>query len=487
MGSRLITRRHVLVGIGGIGLSISLAACGGVTSSSGGSTTSPVTSTTGSASTVISSSTSSSSTSSLAAAASSKKVVPTPTAVPVTVRGTKVTFWHTQSGPNAQLLNAIVLDFNKSQSSYTVAPEYKGNYNDLYKANLAAINAGQPVTLSVAYENQVAEFYQSGLVVAWDEYMNSSQIGLSAADKADFFPAFLELGKFPQFGNKFLTFPFAKSLELLWYNADMVKQAGFDKPPATWDDFKTQMLKINKSVSPAWEFSADASRFATWVFSRGGNLISPDGKTLTIDTPEAEEAMTLLAEAVKAKAVRAPQGYQSETDFEQQRTAFYQDSSAARSYMLADLKKAGKTFNWTAEMPPVGKTGQIPRSDLYGGNVCLFKTTAEAQRGAWVFMKYFSSTKQTAAWALGTGYMPLRNSATETPAYKRFLAENPRNGVAIDGLTYPGNAGEPKVAAWQQVRDILQSMLQSVMAGTVQPKQALAEANQKANNVMKTS
>ncbi|MCL4541395.1 MAG: extracellular solute-binding protein [Chloroflexi bacterium] len=413
--------------------------------------------------------------------------MPTPTAVPITVRGTKVTLWHTQSGPNAQLLNKIVLDFNKSQSSYTIAPEYKGNYNDLYQANLAAINAGQPVTLSVAYENQVAAFYSSGLVVAWDEYMNNSQIGLSAADKADFFPAFLELGKFPQFGNKFLTFPFAKSLELMWYDADMVKQAGFDKPPATWGDFKTQMLKINKTVSPAWEFSADASRFATWVFSRGGDLISPDGKTLTIDTPEAEEAMALLAEAAKAKAVRAPQGYQSETDFEQQKTVFYQDSSAARSYILADLKKAGKTFNWTAEMPPVGKTGQTPRSDLYGGNVCLFKTSADAQRGAWAFMKYFSDTKQTAAWALGTGYVPLRKSATETPAYKQFLAENPRNSVAIDGLKYPGNTGEPKVAAWQQVRDILQSMLQSVMAGTAQPKQALAEANQKANNAMKTS
>ncbi|MCL4544719.1 MAG: extracellular solute-binding protein, partial [Chloroflexi bacterium] len=307
-----------------------------------------------------------------------------------------MTFWHTQSGPNAQLLNKTVLDFNASQSTYTIVPEYKGNYNDLYKANLAAINAGQPVPLSVAYENQVAEYYSSNLIVAWDEYMNSAQGGLSASDKSDFFPAFLELGKFPQFGNKFLTFPFAKSLELMWYDADLLQKAGFDKPPATWSDFQTQILKINRTVSPAWEFSADASRFATWVFSRHGDLISADGKTLTIDTPEAEDAMALLAAAVKAKAVLAPQGYQAETDFEQQKTAFYQDSSSARSYILADLKKAGKNFNWTAEMPPVGKVGQDPRSDLYGGNVCLFKTSPEAQQGSWAFMKYFSDTKQTA-------------------------------------------------------------------------------------------
>src|SRR6185312_3634863 len=106
---------------------------------------------------------------------------------------------------------------------------------------------------------------------------------------------------------------------------------------------------------------------------------------------------------------------------------------------------------------------------------------------AWEFMKYFSDTPQTAKWALGTGYMPLRQSAAQTADYKQFLAENPRNGVAIDGLKYKGNKGEPKVAAWQQVRDIIQSTMDQVMAGTAQPKDALAAADKKANDALATS
>jgi ABC-type glycerol-3-phosphate transport system substrate-binding protein len=43
------------------------------------------------------------------------------------------------------------------------------------------------------------------------------------------------------------------------------------------------------------------------------------------------------------------------------------------------------------------------------------------------------------------------------------------------------------VAAWQQVRDILLSMLQQVIAGTANAKDALAAADQKANAALKTS
>ena len=138
-------------------------------------------------------------------------------------------------------------------------------------------------------------------------------------------------------------------------------------------------------------------------------------------------------------------------------------------------------------MPPIGQAGQTPSSDLYGGNVTLFKTSAEAQRGAWEFMKYFSAGPQTAKWALGTGYMPLRKSATQSADYTTFIKENPRNAVAINGLQSAGNRGEPKVAAWQQVRDILLSMLQQVIAGTANAKDALAAADQKANAALKTS
>lgn len=381
----------------------------------------------------------------------------------------------------------MVLAYNATQSNWTIVPEYKGSYDDLYKANLAAINAGQPVPLSVAYENQVADYYSSNLVVPWDDYINNAQYGLTADAKNDFFPAFLELGKFSQFGNKFLTFPFTKSLELMWYNADLLQKAGFDKPPATWDDFAQQAQKVTGSGVVGWEFTSDASRFATWIFSRHADLLSADGKTITLNTPEALASLELLVTLAKANAVKTPTGFGAETDFEQQKTAFYQDSSSARSYMLSALQQAGKDFNWTAEMPPVGKAGQDPASDLYGGNVCLFKTSADAQRGAWEFMKYFSDTKQTAQWALGTGYMPLRQSAAQTTEYKQFLAQNPRNGVAINGLKYKDNKGEPKVAAWQQIRDIIQSMMQQVIAGTAQPKDALATADKKANDAMATS
>lgn len=413
-----------------------------------------------------------------------------PTAAPpVTGTGTKVTFWYNYAGAYEKLITGMIDAFNKSQTNFTVSGESKKTYNDLYKANLAAIQAGDPATMSIAYENQVAQFQKSGLVVAFDDYIANAQYGLTAADKQDIFPAFLELGKFPQFGNKQLTFPAGKSLEMMWYNADLIKKAGFTTPPKTWDDFKSQVAKTTTGGAVGFTMKPDASRFATQVFSRGGDLITPDGTKITVNTPQGQASMELLQALNKAKQMHlvSPKGYNDENMFAAQKAVFWQESSTSRGYIAGAINtQKGATFNWQDEAIPVGTAGSPHSSDLYGGNFALFKTKPQPQLGAWEFVKFFAHTDNTVKWALATGYMPLRKSAANTPDYKKFLAENPRNGVAFQHLNDP-NKSEPKVAAWQQVRDILQAMIQDVITNGASPTQALADAEKKANAALQQS
>jgi len=122
----------------------------------------------------------------------------------------------------------------------------------------------------------------------------------------------------------------------------------------------------------------------------------------------------------------------------------------------------GQPFNWQALVMPQGSAANKHASNLYGGNFTIFKTKPEQQLGAWQYIKFFAQKEKTVAWALATGYMPLRKSASDTPDYKKFLDDNSRNGVAFNNLSNP-NKGEPKVPAWQQVRDILQAMIQDVI------------------------
>jgi len=414
---------------------------------------------------------------------------PAATRPPTVVKGTKVTFWYNYTGNNEKAMNSIMDKFNASQSQYTIVGESKKTYDDLFKANLAAIQAGDPAGFSIAYENQVAEFQKSNVIIPFDDFINNAQGGLTAEDKADIFAPFLELGKFSQFGNKQLTFPAGKSLELMWYNADMINAAGFDKPADTWDEFKTQCAKLTSGDFVGYVVKPDASRFATWVFSRGGDLITPDGSKTTLNTPEGQASMQLIADLNKNKQMKmtGPTGFDDENIWAASKAAYWQDSSSGRGFIDAAIKQQkGNPFNWQAVPPPQGSPANKHASNLYGGNFTVFKTKPEQQTGAWQFIKFFAQKENTVAWALATGYMPLRKSAADTPEFKKFLDENPHNGVAFNNLGNP-NKAEPKIAAWQQTRDILQAAIQDVINNGASVNDALAAADKKANAAMQQS
>ena len=54
----------------------------------------------------------------------------------------EVTFWHSMSGKNGDLLNSIVETYNTSQDKIKVVAEYQGNYYDAIAKAQTAISAG---------------------------------------------------------------------------------------------------------------------------------------------------------------------------------------------------------------------------------------------------------------------------------------------------------------------------------------------------------
>ena len=56
----------------------------------------------------------------------------------------------------------------------------------------------------------------------------------------------------------------------------------------------------------------------------------------------------------------------------------------------------------------------------------LAGASAEAKQGAFDFLTYLTNTEHTANWSLKTGYIAVRLSAQEDPAYAAYAAENPQ-------------------------------------------------------------
>ncbi len=391
-------------------------------------------------------------------------------------------FWHTQAQSNLKLLQEIVNEYNATNPPIPVSLHYAGDYTALFQKVRATAATGAMPDLVVAYESMIAEYISADSVVPLDEYINEPNAGLTKESLGDIFPSILENNRYPAYGNKFYTFPFTKSTLMLYYNADMLKAAGFDGPPATWKEFADQCQAVKKKLNKkGYALSVDASTLDAMVMSFGGEILSKDGRKALFDRPAGLAAFKLIHDlASSGSAYQIDRdSYGDRKDFSSGVCAFMIRSSTTRPYVDDDIK--GK-FNWDMAVIPHGE-GQKPVTVLFGANIAVMKTTPERQRAAWQFVRYFSSKEVTAKWATGTGYLPVRQSAAETDTVKAFFAENARNRRAFD--TMPVARPEPGVVGWQAVRTQIELMQSRAVGGRVPPEQLAKELTQKANALLR--
>jgi sn-glycerol 3-phosphate transport system substrate-binding protein len=126
--------------------------------------------------------------------------------------------------------------------------------------------------------------------------------------------------------------------------------------------------------------------------------------------------------------------------------------------------------------------GKPVKSLFSGTNLAIMKSTPEKQQAAWDFINWLTQTKQTAYWTVQTNYLPVRKSALGEQIVKDYIAKTPRFQVALDLIPtgYPGIS----VAGWAEARNDLQDAVTAATALSEDPKQALDDAAQKADQAL---
>ncbi len=390
-------------------------------------------------------------------------------------------FWHTQAQSNLKVLQEIVDRYNASKPPIAVELRYAGNYTTLFEKVRVTIPTGKLPDLVVAYESMVAEYIELQAVVPLDDYIHDAKIGLSKASLDDIFPSILNNNRYRAYGNKFYTFPFTKSVLMLYYNPGLLKQAGFGASPKTWKEFRQQCDAVTKAGKKGYAISIDASTIDAMVMSFGGKILSDDRTQALFDSPAGVAAFKLLHDLVKSGGgyLIDRESYGDRKDFSTGRCAFIIRSSTTRPYIAKDIKDK---FNWDMAIIPHGE-GAGPVTVLFGANIAVMKTTEERQRAAWQFVKYFCSKDVTAKWATGTGYLPVRKSAAQTKVVQSFFAENPRNRRAFDAL--PHARPEPGVIGWQAVRKQIELAESRAISGRTRPDVIARRLANQANAVLR--
>jgi multiple sugar transport system substrate-binding protein len=400
--------------------------------------------------------------------------------------GQTVVFWHTFTQANETELKKIADDFNSTnQWGITVDPEYQGGYPDTFNKMLGVLNTPDAPSLVVAYQNQAATYQLADSLVDMNPLVNSSKWGLPEADQKDFFPGFWQQDIFPSYGNARLGFPPNRSMEVMYYNTDWLKELGYDAPPTTPDQFKEMACKaVQQPFSKAtaqgpmgYELSNDASRLASWTFAYGGDIFDYNTSKFTYNSNASEQAMAFMQDLFKSGcAAMVTENYGDQTDFGTGKLLFTVGSSAGLPYYQKAVD-GGAKFNWSIAAIP--HTTPDPVMNIYGPSVSMPKTTPEQELAAWLFLKYYTSPDVQAEWAKVTQYFPVRASVANGLA--DFFAANPSYKTAFDMLKY--SHFEPPGPGYDFVRTKAQDTIAAITNGD-DVKTSLENLNQEANSIL---
>src|SRR5690606_13515337 len=134
------------------------------------------------------------------------------------IQPNRVMLWDRQTTETRELLQQIVSEFNAAHDALPVEAEYIGGYTEIYKKVSAGSGAGTLPSMAVAYESMTVEYIEAGAVQPLDPLVEDSECGMTAEDLEDFFPAVLESNRFEQYGNQLYSFPFSKSVLVMFFN-----------------------------------------------------------------------------------------------------------------------------------------------------------------------------------------------------------------------------------------------------------------------------
>ena len=169
---------------------------------------------------------------------------------------TEIQFWHAMGGRLGEVVEEIAEKYNASQEDYVLVPTYKGGYEDTMTAGIAAFRAGQQPNLIQIFDAGAATIINApGATIPVEDLMTEVKGGFDG-------DGFIEGVRYfyADSDGKMIGMPFNSSTPLLYYNKEILAEAGIDAPPSTWEEFEAMANRVRATLAASAIFSRKENR-----------------------------------------------------------------------------------------------------------------------------------------------------------------------------------------------------------------------------------
>lgn len=323
---------------------------------------------------------------------------------PADVSG-ELTWWDTSDAKNeAPAYKALIEDFNAEYPNVTIdyqSVPFADAQNKFKTAAQAGSGAPDILRAEVAW---VPEFASLGYLYELD--------GTPLTEESDdYLPA--PVGSTTYEGKTYGVPQVTDSLALM-YNKELLKEAGVNEPPTTWEEMKTAAKTIKDETGKDGVYLNPTGYYMLpFIYGEGGDLIDADGKKITVNSDQA------VAGAKKAQELLGSEGFTKPAATDAY-TAMMKDFTSGDVAMIiqgpwevknvSDAKGFGGAEN--LGIAPVPGGSERAGAPVGGHDYVVWSGMEESKSEAAIaFIQFMSSTETQVKLADELGVLPTRTSA----------------------------------------------------------------------------
>lgn len=285
-----------------------------------------------------------------------------------------------------------------------------------------------------------------------------------------------------EYNGQLAAIPYFSSTKHFYWNTDLLKKAGYDEPPKTWDEFREMSQKLTNGdvYASGWSWKQAESLncdFVGMVYSFGGSFFDKDGK-IQANSEGAINALQYMVDILnKDKTVNPASLQWTEDDVSK---AF----AAGKIAMMSNWEGQYPQLNDPTQSKIVNQSdvgllpgqGNVKSASVTGSEGVAIMKASKHKQAALAFVKWIGEKQFQLDNFAKRGTYPSLGSVYSDPEMKKADPSNTIDKIQ-DQFNYGYN--RPNAPGYVEWADILDAEVHAALAGQKSPKDALDEAQTK--------
>lgn len=325
--------------------------------------------------------------------------------------------------------------------------------------------------------SDVPRFAPGGFIEPLDDYVKAANF-----DLGDFIPSTIDA---ETVDGKLYSIPYFAATQLMYYRGDLLKEAGFDGPPKTFEDFIAMCGKLQTKEMPCTALRGKASTseniwyWTQMLYGYGGRWVKdfPKDMTPTINSPEAVKALEAYVKLLQDYSIpgSASAGYDEVVVAMQQANVAMAIEGAPLAGRILDPKLSKVSGKLGFAVPPAGPAGVYAPFTAQGWAI---NAASENKDAAAAFILWATSKETVKDISLNSSFLAVtRNSIWSDPDFKAKHGYDFGYGAFTDAyaaaLAKGGKYYRLPIPEFRPMADRVGLAVQEAAIGKQTPQQAL--------------